>query len=86
MTRFAALPVGADSVEITFGVVGIAWLLALLVIIVAGVITMAKGRWGWLVLGLLVGGLPWLVSACLAPMPGSLWGRVIGGASQEAAL
>ena len=35
----------------------------------------AKGRWGWFVAGLLLGGLPWLAAPFLTAMPDSAWGR-----------
>jgi hypothetical protein len=43
-----------------------------------GGVTAAKGRWGWLVVGLLLGGLIWpLTAVLLRPAPGSLWARVV---------
>jgi hypothetical protein len=72
----AAMPLGADTFQVTFGPAIAAWLLTLLVILICGAITMAKGRWGWLALGLVTGGLLWLVAAVLLdPMPGSPWAR-----------
>ena len=39
------------------------------------VVTALKGRWVWLLVGLLLVGLPWLVSAWLPARPGSPWAR-----------
>jgi hypothetical protein len=57
-----------------------AWLL---VLFVAAVITALKGRWGWLLVGCIFGGLLWLVSAWLAPRPGSCWARCRGSHRQS---
>ena len=60
--------------------------LALMVCIpVAGGVTAAKGRWGWCLIGLLTGGLVWLVTAFLEPSPGSYWSRRSTGASTGSA-
>ena len=53
----------------------LAWTLLALCVLAAGVITALKGRWGWLWAGIVLGGLPWLVSAFLAARPGSGWER-----------
>jgi hypothetical protein len=52
------------------------WSLLMALLLVAGAITAAKGRWGWILIGLLTGGLPWLVTAFLAADPDSLWRRM----------
>ena len=41
----------------------------------AGIVTALKGHWGWLLIGFLFAGLPWLVSAWLPAAPASLWAR-----------
>ena len=55
------------------------WLLvftALMVVVVAaGVVTALKGRWGWLIAGLLLGGLPGLIGAWLPARSASAWAR-----------
>jgi hypothetical protein len=54
-----------------------AWVIVLLaVFVVFGLVTAAKGRWGWLLVGLLFGGVLWLVTALMPPAPGSLWARL----------
>jgi hypothetical protein len=55
----------------------IIWTLVVGLLLVAGVITGAKGRWGWVLVGLLTGGLPWFVTAFLPARPGSWWARSI---------
>jgi hypothetical protein len=61
--------VGANLTVIVFSV---------LVCIAApcGIVTAAKGRWGWLALGVLTSGLLWIVGALQPPRPGSLWRRL----------
>jgi hypothetical protein len=46
---------------------------------VGGLITAAKGRWGWLCLGLLTGGLAWPLTALLIARPGSVWAQAFYG-------
>jgi hypothetical protein len=46
---------------------------------VGGMITAAKGRWGWLCLGLLTGGLAWPLTALLIATPGSVWAQAFYG-------
>jgi hypothetical protein len=79
------LSLGADTFEVTFGAAAYLWLLALVVIAIAGGVTMAKGRWGWLVLGLVTCGLLWLISAFLPPRTGSLWDRKLARRSSTVA-
>ncbi len=57
----------------------IVWTIIVLCAFVMGAATLAKGRWGWFVIGLLTGGLAWLVSGFLEPTPGSLWSRLFRG-------
>jgi hypothetical protein len=40
-----------------------------------GLVTAAKGRSGWLLLGFLTSGLLWIVGALQTAMPGSMWQR-----------
>jgi hypothetical protein len=51
----------------------IAWTILMGLLLVAGAITAAKGRWGWVLAGLMTGGLLWCVTAFLPAAPGSLW-------------
>jgi hypothetical protein len=53
----------------------IAWTIVMGLVLVAGAATAAKGRWGWVLIGLLTGGLLWLVSAFLTPAADSIWAR-----------
>ena len=56
--------------------VGLAfWTLLMTTVIPAGIITAAKGRLGWLALGLLTSGLLWLLTAWLIATPDSPWAR-----------
>ena len=75
MSFIAAIPLGADSFEVTLGPAAVVWLLTLVAILICGAITMAKGRWGWFAVGLVTGGLLWLVGALLDPVAGSFWAR-----------
>lgn len=45
----------------------------LLCVLSAGIVTALKGRWGWLAVGLLLGGTLWLFTAFLPAAPGSAW-------------
>lgn len=56
----------------------IVWTGLVALAVAAGIITAAKGRAGWVAIGLLTGGLVWLVTAFLPALPGSLWQRTIG--------
>ena len=67
MIAFAAEGIGA-SPEIPVGV----WVFTLLTL-TAGIGTALKGRYGWLAVGLLLLGIPWLVSCFLLAKPGSAW-------------
>jgi hypothetical protein len=51
------------------------WLALVLCVIVGGVVTAAKGRMGFLFIGLLLGGLTWPLSALLIATPDSPWAR-----------
>lgn len=53
----------------------IVWTALVCCALLAGLVTAAKGRWGWLLLGLLSGGIAWFVSAFLEASPDSLWAR-----------
>jgi hypothetical protein len=46
---------------------------------VGGMITAAKGRWGWLCAGLLTSGLAWPLTALLIATPDSLWAQAFYG-------
>jgi hypothetical protein len=59
----------------------IAWTILMALMLIAGVVTATKGRWGWVLIGLLTGGLLWLITAFIAPSPGSLWARRISRAT-----
>ena len=43
--------------------------------LVGGAVTIAKGRIGWFAVGLLTGGLLWLLTGFLVATPDSLWAR-----------
>jgi hypothetical protein len=45
----------------------------------AGIVTAAKGRYGWLAIGLFLLGIPWVVSSFLLARPGSLWANEFYG-------
>ena len=52
------------------------WTALVLVSIPCGVITALKGQWTWLAIGLLTGGLLWILTAWLLPAaPDSWWAR-----------
>ena len=53
----------------------IAWTVLIGLLLIAGAVTAAKGRPGWVLIGLLTGGLPWVVTAFLTAAPDSLWTR-----------
>ena len=50
--------------------------IVLLVAVSACVVTAMKGRWSWLLAGLLTTGLVCFYSAFLPTNPGSLWARI----------
>jgi len=56
----------------------ILWTLLIGLAFIGGCVTAAKGQWGWLLVGLLTGGLPLLVTAFVSALPGSLWARFVG--------
>jgi hypothetical protein len=58
----------------------IAWTILVGLMLIAGVITGAKGRGGWVLIGLLTGGLPWLVTAFLPARVDSWWARTFSRA------
>lgn len=45
------------------------------VALACAIVTAIKGRWGWLVLGLMTAGLLWIVGALQPPAPSSLLQR-----------
>lgn len=51
------------------------WTVLVGLLLIAGGVTAAKGRWGWVLIGLLTGGLPWCVTAFMTAAPGSMWMR-----------
>lgn len=53
----------------------IAYTLLVLLGLSATIVTAMKGRWGWVLAGLLTSGLVCLYSATLPAEPGSLWSR-----------
>jgi hypothetical protein len=54
-------------------------------VLVALVVTALKGRWGWLIVGVLLGGVPLMISAFLTARPGSLWERLANRRGQSPA-
>ena len=73
MIAFAAQDVGGAP-EIPVGV----WLFTL-VTLTAGIATALKGRYWWLLIGVFLLGLPWLVSTFLLARPGSAWASALYG-------
>ena len=56
------------------------WAAALLLFgCVGGLVTLAKGRYGWFLVGLLTGGVLWNLTAILIAAPNSLWARHLYG-------
>jgi len=53
----------------------IAWAVLLVLALACGVVTAAKGRWGWVAIGLVTVGFLWLGTAFLPARPGSWWAR-----------
>ena len=52
------------------------WLVVLLVLLAGcGLVTAAKGLWGWLALGLVFLGVFWPLTAAMPAREGSLWAR-----------
>lgn len=51
------------------------WSVLMIVGIIGGAITLAKGRWGLFALGLFTGGILWVFTALAQAAPGSLWDR-----------
>jgi hypothetical protein len=66
----------ASEFVVSPGPVLIAWSVLISLALLAGAITAAKGRWRWVLIGLLTGAVPWLATAFLAARPDSLWARV----------
>ncbi|MGI8803383.1 MAG: hypothetical protein ACR2KV_14665 [Solirubrobacteraceae bacterium] len=56
----------------------ILWTLLIGLAFIGGCVTAAKGRWRWLLVGLLTGGLPLLVTTFISASPGSHWARFAG--------
>jgi hypothetical protein len=54
----------------------ILWTVLVLAVLVTGVVTAVKARRGWLLAGLLTGGLAWLISAFMPARPGSAGTRI----------
>lgn len=48
----------------------------LLVLLLCGLVTASKGRWGWLVVGFLTAGIGWVIGALQNPQPNSIWARL----------
>lgn len=51
------------------------WTAIVAVLFAAAIVTALKGRWGWFVVGVLTGGLGFLIGAALPARPGSVWAR-----------
>ena len=73
MIAFAA-QAGGGPPEIPVGV----WIFTI-VTLTAGIATALKGRYGWLLIGVFLLGLPWLVSTFLLARPGSAWASALYG-------
>jgi len=59
--------------------IGIVFVAIGLGVLLAGAVTAAKGRWGWVVLGLLTWGVIWFGTAFLIATPDSVWSRKFYG-------
>ena len=44
-------------------------------VLLGGLVTASKGRWGWLLVGLVLGGVIWPFTALLPASPRSVWRR-----------
>lgn len=66
--------------QITLGP-GPVWLNLLVAafVVALGIVTALKGRWLWLIPGLLLSGLVLVIPALLPPKPGSRWDRLAAG-------
>lgn len=54
----------------------IALLILIAVLVIAGgTVTGLKERWGWMIAGLVTGGVLWIVGAFVPARPGSRWSR-----------
>lgn len=73
-----------SNVTVTPSLALVFWTIAAACCVGAGCITAAKGRWGWLLVGLVTGGLAWLFSAFLIAAPDSLWARHVYGPEKQA--
>jgi hypothetical protein len=51
------------------------WTVCAFVWFLGGIATVAKGRWGWFLIGLPLGGLIWPPTALSRAKPGSIWDR-----------
>jgi hypothetical protein len=51
----------------------IIWTILAPIVLVAGVATLIKGRYGWFLLGLATVGLAWIIGALMQPAEGSAW-------------
>jgi hypothetical protein len=61
------------------------WLMAWCIAVTVGaLVTVAKGRWDWLVMGLLLAGTIWPLTALLLAKPDSIWGRAFYGGAKMA--
>lgn len=69
--------IGADTFVVSPGWLPMLSLAVLALAFASAVIAAAKGRWGWVLVGLLTGGLGWFVGAWLRPVPGSAWTRLL---------
>ncbi|MGI8803238.1 MAG: hypothetical protein ACR2KV_13895 [Solirubrobacteraceae bacterium] len=74
----------ANLVSPNLGV--ILWTVMVGLALIAGCVTAANGRWGRLVVGLLTGGLLWLVTAFFPALPGSAWSRFARGKPESQRL
>lgn len=55
----------------------LAW--SFLLLLVPGLVTLAKGRTGWFLVGLVTGGVLWVATSLLLATPDSVWGRAFYG-------
>lgn len=59
------------------------WTAYVALFMLCALIAAAKGRYVWLLAGMMLGGIPWVIAAFLSARPRSLWARVRARRSQR---
>jgi hypothetical protein len=52
------------------------WTVMAMILVTCGAVTAAKGRWGWLIAGLVTAGILWVAGALQPARPTSAWSRI----------